>query len=294
MENNFKKISNKIKTSKINNNKKDIKVSTDKSEKVKSTKKKSDKSKITNVTSKLNTDKKNIKVSVDKKVNLKKKINNLKIERKKILYGRGEYLNQNFVDNMYEYMWQFINVDTIKAILNNTKCNTAVITRKLTNYYDPTKIMTVGNTIIFEDIIGSDEGHYIYADQYGRQHGTYENQLIDENDDGICHGAAIYYALSNCGYNLGNIYENPSNEWEKMQNYISILNTYLFIIDNLNWDNIVRRYFSSEYNTTYTQSARQLIADLMTMMVSYLNRNYPNNNNNNSNYTNNNNNRMNI
>ena len=202
----------------------------------------------------------------------------------KIQYGGIEYLTEIFVDQMYEYMWQYMNEDTISAILYNAGCgNINVNTVKLNKFLNPkTKLQKkYHNKILYEYINGSDEGHYIYVDKNGIQHGTHENELIYKTDDGICHGAAIYYALTECDnkyYGFGQIYENTNNPHEKKQNYITILKVYLYIIDNLRWEQILENNFYKKYNAANIITSRNLLNELIKNLENLEDDNYVNNN----------------
>jgi hypothetical protein len=75
--------------------------------------------------------------------------------------------------------------------------------------------------------------------------GTYEGQMIDSGDDGICHGAALAAALNDCGHDIGPLKMNPTPE-EKAVNYRTIMNLYKYIIKQGWWNNAIRTFFYDE------------------------------------------------
>jgi len=149
----------------------------------------------------------------------------------------GERLTQEFVDTMYENMWQFINGDTINFVLKQAGCNYIKFktTEGLNDYNDgwPKKFW---NSIVMKG--PPEEGHYVFIDGKGDVWGTYEGKMIDDGDDGddaddgICHGAALAAALNDCGKGVGPLFNNP-NVKQRRTNYTTILKTYKYIIDEL-------------------------------------------------------------
>jgi len=162
----------------------------------------------------------------------------------------GERLTQEFVDTMYENMWQFINGDTIKFVLNQAGCKYIKFktTEGLNDYNDgwPKKFW---NSIVMKG--PPEEGHYVFIDGKGDVWGTYEGKMIDygddwdDADDGICHGAALAAALNDCGKGVGPLFNNP-NVKQRRTNYTTILKTYKYIIDELWWNKALYNYFYGE------------------------------------------------
>ncbi len=153
-----------------------------------------------------------------------------------------ELMTQDFVDQMRENMWQFMNLDTILYILQKAGCSTK--TSRHNNINSEVFEEHHKDTICFKGKIN--EGHYVYVCPKGTVTGTYENNLICSEDDGICHGAALAASLNNCGYTMGRINKNPKTHLKKIQNYRTIMNTYLYIINQGWWDEALTRYFHSE------------------------------------------------
>jgi len=221
---------------------------------------------------------------------MEKKVTKPKVTKPKVTkiqYGGIEYLNQNFVDEMYNNMWQYMNIDTIQAILNNAGCNNISVNSIIVNkFYNRRKKLPDNCNQIIHEYINEEVGHYIYVDKNCTQHGTYENNLLHKDDDGICHGAAIYYALTECNsdkYNFfGQIYENSNNSQEIKQNYITILKVYLYIIDHLKWEEILKTYFYKKYKSIQIVNSRNLLNQLIVYLefVNNNNNNIMNNNNN--------------
>ncbi len=185
------------------------------------------------------------------------------------IIGGDELMTQEFVDKMRENMWQFMNLDTILYILEKAGCSTKVSEHPNINsevFEEHHK-----NTICFKGKIN--EGHYVYVCPKGTVTGTYENNLICSEDDGICHGAALAAALNRCGYKMGPIVKNPKNLLQKKSNYRTIMNTYIFIINQGWWDEALTRYFNSELKwnraaKTYkeTRDAKNLLTEFITSL----------------------------
>jgi hypothetical protein len=169
---------------------------------------------------------------------------------------RAELMSEEFVNGMYENMWQFINPDVILFILTKAGCPTKTSRQKDMN--DNVFKIRHRDTICFKG--SPTEGHYVYVSPDGCVTGTYENDLICSKDDGICHGGALAAALINCGYNIvGSIIKNPRTLAEKKVNYRTIMNTYLYIINQGWWDEAIRIYFPSEASKEKTIVALNLL-----------------------------------
>lgn len=180
--------------------------------------------------------------------------------------GGDELMSQEFVDQMHENMWQFVNLDTILYILEKLKCSTKISYHPNVNndiFEEHHK-----NTICFKG--RTNEGHYVYVCPKGNVIGTYESSLLCSEDEGICHGAALAAALNKCGYDMGPIIKNPKSILQKKKNYRTIMNTYLFIINEGLWDEALTRYFHYELewlprSKTYkeTHNAKILLTDFI-------------------------------
>jgi hypothetical protein len=177
-----------------------------------------------------------------------------------------ERLSQHFVDEMYKNMWQFFNKDTIMHILIKAGCSDIGISRKKKVDDDNFSNSKYYNTICIKG--PPEEGHYVFIDNFGNITGTYENNLIDENDDGICHGGALSAALRKCGHPIEKLNKNPGNNNEMNKNYEIILNTYKMIIDKGWWDDALKTYFYSDVSwtsngmtTVQTIAARKILEE---------------------------------
>ena len=155
-----------------------------------------------------------------------------------------ERLTVAFVDTMYENMWKFVNLDTIKFILKKAGCKTK-ITHKDDVWNDDSWTKEFYNSICQKG--PETEGHYVYVNKVGEVLGTYEGLMIDSGDDGICHGAAMAAALNDCGHNIGPLKMNPTPE-EKTINYRTIMNLYKYIIQQGWWNEAIRTFFYDEVN----------------------------------------------
>jgi hypothetical protein len=139
---------------------------------------------------------------------------------------------------MYQNMWQFINPDMISYIL---RINVS-FQKDIDNDVFKTRHK---NTICFKG--DEDEGHYVFVDDNLNAYGTYEKNLLYRvEDDGVCHGAAISYAL----YFLKNRLEfrllndpSPKDMDAYRYNYKTILNVYIYLIESGEWDKALENYF---------------------------------------------------
>ena len=174
----------------------------------------------------------------------------------------SERLTDKFVNIMYENMWQFINLDTLEEILKMNGCDVGISTKK--NVNDEKFSKKYRKTICFKG--SPEEGHYVYVSHNGKVLGTYECGLISENDDGICHGAALAAAFIECGKLSSAFYSNPKTKEEMDENYKTILNTYIFIIENGTWDRALYKYFYTDVTWTHDEkTTKQTIIALKTL-----------------------------
>ena len=182
-----------------------------------------------------------------------------------------ELMSEEFVNSMHKNMWQFINLDTILYILQAAGCSTK--TSKQKNMNNNVFEEHHKNTICFKG--NPDEGHYVYVCPIGRVIGTYENDLLCSEDDGICHGAALAAALNECGHNMGELIQKPKSVIKKKINYRTIMNTYLYIIDKGWWDAAIKKYFGKELHWSRalgsykeTINAKKILTDFVETKLS--------------------------
>ena len=157
----------------------------------------------------------------------------------------GGALSQEYMNTMYNTMWTFMNLDTITSVLRSADCKVKGSHVDDINDDESLKDRSFWGTICQKG--SPDEGHYVYIDRNGEVWGTYEMDLTDDQDDGMCHGAAIAAALNDCGVGIGPLYPNPTPA-KKKKNYNTIRNTYITIIENGWWDKALRDYFYYDVN----------------------------------------------
>lgn len=158
---------------------------------------------------------------------------------------------QVFVDGMYDNMWGFMNLDMIRTILETAKCKVGTSEKPDVNN-DDFKNALYHNTICFKH--GDPSGHYVYVDETGKVTGTYENKLIYRADDGICHGAALISALHNCyPEKFPPLIRNPRGPQQYRYNYGTIMNMYIFLIEQGWWDIALRKHFYKDVHWTRNQ-----------------------------------------
>ena len=148
----------------------------------------------------------------------------------------------DFMDTMYKNMWTFMNPDMIAEMFN------IKITEKA-NVDDDNWTNEYKNSICFKG--PEDEGHYVYVDKNKNAYGTYEsNLLINEADDGICHGAAMIFAGLGRPHvdDLIPLPDIPDSEKKNfimiyLKNYLTILEFYKWLIVSGKWDDALRKNF---------------------------------------------------
>lgn len=177
--------------------------------------------------------------------------------------GGYERLSKEFVESMYENMWQFMNLNVIHHILKDAGCKIKTMYKE--KLEDNTWPKAYHNSICFK---GTEyEGHYVFVKSSRNITGTYESKLIYEEDDGICHGAALAVALYSCGYKeIGKLIKNPKNNYDINNNYNIILGTYIYIIKKGWWDKALHANFYGDVNwingettTRETQTALKIL-----------------------------------
>jgi hypothetical protein len=139
-------------------------------------------------------------------------------------------LQKKFRDDMYENMWEYMNEDTIKNLLDyagilykkvggKREYNINYLTKDDINDDDFTD-KDYKSSIVFKgepepDMTDpySEGGHYVYVDSDGVVYGTYEDDiLISLDDDGICHG----YALLNAFIKKGAYPQQPITRYPRI------------------------------------------------------------------------------
>lgn len=206
--------------------------------------------------------------------------NKLQLRKLKILYNnmiREDIdeieLTDNFRDIMYDTMWQFINPEVILEFLQKIDP-----TIRLSYKHDIEDDVFIKpefkHSICFKGEPGL--GHYVYVKD-GKPYnyfGSYENTLlVDGDDDGICHGVAMIFALHNCNHEdwkefsksefpiiIGKRYVDKEDNNEvkyrrtmkqNKSNYINILKFYYYLCnDDVDWNQIVDNYFGKDKNLT--------------------------------------------
>ena len=177
------------------------------------------------------------------------------------------------MDTMTDNMWTFINPDTITTILELSLYGRHNVSKPVRNVTSIGKVNNDNfkdkhkNTICFKG--PENLGHYVYVDENCIGQGTYENRLVHDNDDGMCHGAALFYALKKNGINVGNLNVKPKlNSLEFIDNYITLLNVYLYIIEIGWWNTALKRYFYKD--VTHNNNNNEIRQT--TIAISYLKR----------------------
>jgi len=194
------------------------------------------------------------------------------------LSNMGEYnFSRHFIREMRNNMWEYINMQVLKFILQKMGLPKKVkfVACAAT---DRTKALKEKNALHYENLDSEEEkytryridrdiptgenlgGHYYYSDNTGSVWGSYEREILNNGDDGICHGVASIYTLMGNGLNEG-VYISPSNERfpfkfyinskesrykrGRAENYINILKFYLFLLESGLWELAMENYFYS-------------------------------------------------
>jgi hypothetical protein len=166
---------------------------------------------------------------------------------------------------MYDNMWTFMNLDTITSVLSQAGCNV-----KGTHVDDVNDDVSLEDPSFWGTICQKgtpEEGHYVYIDRAGEVWGTYEMNLTDDQDDGMCHGAAIAAALNDCGKGVGSLYPNPTPA-QKRENYNTIRNTYITIIESHWWDRALHEFFYNDVNWNKNETKTRETAAAYTALTS--------------------------
>jgi hypothetical protein len=176
-------------------------------------------------------------------------------------------LTAKFRKTLYDNMWGFMNLDVIQSLMTSMGCNINYTTHP--NIHDDNFNKIHKNSICFKGTY--ENGHYVYVDNKREAYGSYEKGILSrDDDDGICHGVAMIYALAKNGCILEETFtliDYPKNDNEFRQNYKTILNFYIFIIQKGFWDIAMENNFYEDINwvknknkITSEQSIKSLIA----------------------------------
>lgn len=165
---------------------------------------------------------------------------------------------------MYDNMWQFINPKMIKEMLNlKTTTIKGVENEKFTNRHK--------NTICYKS--EPDEGgHYVFINENKEAFSTYEKELLRrESDDGVCHAAAMIYALHGKKMIPDDqfiLIDYPKTVEEYKQNYKSILEFYIYLITSDLWDQALYNNFYNDVKRMEKDgkmTTKQTITSLKTL-----------------------------
>ena len=148
-----------------------------------------------------------------------------------------------FTDKLYETMWQFINEDMMRSMYPKSRINYTTQARVDDDNFTPAQ----ANSICFKG--PRDDGHWVYIDHNLVGHSTYEDKLILQADDGVCHAAAMINAFES-NTDAFRLITRPTNLEESNKNYRSILLYYMFLITSKKWDRALRANFFSDVDWT--------------------------------------------
>lgn len=172
----------------------------------------------------------------------------------------------DFMDCMYNNMWTFMNPSMIKDIFKDMGKDIKITYKD--DIEDDNFSNSYKNSICFKGD-PDDGGHYVYVDSRLNVYGTYELDLLTRpEDDGVCHGVAIIYAL---GHKL--ITHKNRTRHENISNYINILSIYKQLINTGLWDNALSNNFYNDVNwikgtTTCFETKKAL--DCLDKYINYL------------------------
>lgn len=183
--------------------------------------------------------------------------------------------NKPFREGIYSNMWQFMSPNMIQEIFRLDRRNLKITYKndiEDDKYDDKYK-----NSLCFK---GDPErgGHYVYIDKNLVHHGTYEDGLLTrQDDDGVCHGVAIIYALGeNKNNGLFPLIPYPQTREDKLTNYKSIIKVYIWLIKSGYWDKALKKKFykdvtwigPKEKTTEETQESLVLLKDYLNYLNS--------------------------
>jgi len=157
-----------------------------------------------------------------------------------------ELFTSKFVDTMYINMWQYMNPEVVNGMFSVELSKKKILFSTQKDVNDDIFSKSQKNTICFKGDPDTG-GHWVYVDKKGQPQSTYENNLIYQEDDGVCHGAAMIYAL---GYDktLFPLIENPKNKAQFKNNYRSLVSFYIYLIESKKWESSFNYYFQGIKN----------------------------------------------
>ena len=150
--------------------------------------------------------------------------------------------SEDFRDILFDTMWTFINPELIVDIFDDLGIHIEISTKRSVND-DDFEDEKYHDTICFKG--PRSKGHYVYVDENGNDYGTFEkNLLVNDSDDGVCHGVAMIYAYNAhnkrktefpivTGRNYRGKYTRSNQK--NLENYRTILNFYLFLCKSKAW-----------------------------------------------------------
>lgn len=152
-----------------------------------------------------------------------------------------------FRDTMYANMWQFFNADMVQTMYPSIKvstiCGVENVAFTRAHY----------GTLCFKEPEDEGEtGHYVYVTRKGEAQSTYElGLLLRSSDDGVCHGASLIYALKGYNHPDGRMFDlvahpDPKDVEANANNYRTILELYMYLIESGKWDRALKRNFYTE------------------------------------------------
>ena len=112
-----------------------------------------------------------------------------------------EYFSQTFISEMFNNCFRFINLTILEILFYHI--GGVVVRKSGIRFLQPgidvnddtfTQSGQYTNSIVFkgDPVTG---GHYVYVDPFNNVHGTYEELILLEKDDGVCHFYALIMAL---------------------------------------------------------------------------------------------------
>lgn len=163
---------------------------------------------------------------------------------------------------MYSNMWNYFNLDMIKSFYPSLKTST------IKGIENDNFTQSHKNTICFKD--DGSCGHYVYVNNENIALSTFETNLLkNESDGGVCHAAALIYALE-CNNHKDSkkfhLIPNPKSNDEFKHNYKTILEFYIFLIESGKWDRAMKKNFYEDVtwikNEKTTQETQNAIHEL--------------------------------
>lgn len=169
-----------------------------------------------------------------------------------------------FRETMYDNMWSYINLDMINEMLNiKTSTIKGVDNEKFTTKHINTICYKTGE---------NDSGHYVFVDRNKEASSTYEKGLLRrELDDGVCHGASMIYALHSYQMipeDMFPLIDYPKTTKEYKQNYRSILEFYIYLIETGLWDEALSKFFYNDVEWIVVdgkETTKQTVKSLQTL-----------------------------